>query len=42
MLIISDTSVISNLALIDRLDVLPKLFKSVVMPEAVFRELGNL
>lgn len=38
MIIISDTSVIINLARIDHLSLLPTLFHTVTIPEAVFRE----
>lgn len=42
MLVIRDTSVISNLALIGRLEILERLHDSVIIPEAVCRELGAL
>ncbi|MBP9164636.1 MAG: DUF3368 domain-containing protein [Leptospiraceae bacterium] len=39
MIIISDTSPIINLAVIGRLDILPKLFGTVVIPKEVFEEI---
>lgn len=38
MIIISDTSVISNLIYIDQLEILQKLFSEIIIPEAVNRE----
>ncbi len=42
MLVISDTSFISNLALIGKLELLERLHDTVIIPEAVCRELGAL
>ncbi|MFB2770292.1 DUF3368 domain-containing protein [Pelatocladus sp. BLCC-F211] len=42
MIIISDTSVITNLAAIDHLHLLPKLYDQVKIPEAVYRELTDV
>lgn len=42
MIVVSDTSVISNLHLVGLLNLLPKLFKSVVIPQKVFDELLEL
>lgn len=39
MIIISDTSVINNLAAIDQLDLLQKLYGNIVIPQAVYDEL---
>jgi uncharacterized protein len=39
MIIISDTSCITNLFQIDALQILPKLFGKILIPEAVFNEL---
>ena len=39
MIVISDTSPIINLAIIDKLDLLPQLFDTMVIPEAVFNEI---
>lgn len=39
MIVISDTSPIINLAIIDKLDLLPQLFDTIVIPEAVFNEI---
>lgn len=42
MIIISDTSVITNLAAIQKLQLLPQLYERVTIPEAVYRELTNI
>ncbi|MGJ5676233.1 MAG: hypothetical protein ACR9NN_21945 [Nostochopsis sp.] len=42
MIIISDTSAITNLAAIDHLHLLPKLYDQVKIPEAVYRELTDV
>lgn len=42
MIIISDTSVITNLAAIEQLHLLPQLYHEVIIPEAVYRELTDL
>ena len=42
MIIISDTSVITNLAAIQHLPLLPQLYKQIVIPEAVYRELAEI
>lgn len=39
MIVISDTSPVLNLSLIGRLDVLVSLYKQVLIPPAVYREL---
>lgn len=39
MIIVSDTSPISNLILVDHIHLLPQLFGTVVIPEAVYQEL---
>lgn len=41
-IIISDTSVITNLAAIDRLTLLPQLYGRVTIPAAVYRELAEI
>ncbi|MDB9323564.1 DUF3368 domain-containing protein [Nodularia spumigena CS-586/05] len=41
MIIISDTSPINNLAAINQLDLLQKLYGTVIIPEAVYRELTD-
>ncbi len=42
MIVISDTSVITNLAAIQQLDLLPQLYDRVLIPTAVYAELVNL
>lgn len=42
MIVISDTSAITNLAAIDRLQLLPQLYNQVKIPEAVYRELADI
>lgn len=42
MIVISDTSVITNLAAIDQLQLLPQLYSQVSIPEAVYRELAEI
>jgi len=42
MLVVSDTSPLSNLAIIGRLDLLREQFSEVLMPMAVSRELAAL
>ena len=39
MVIIADTSPLNYLLLIDEVDILPKLYSHIVIPEAVFAEL---
>ena len=39
MLIVSDTSPVINLAVIDQLDLLPKLFREIIIPQAVYDEI---
>ncbi|MFQ3679296.1 MAG: DUF3368 domain-containing protein [Pseudanabaenaceae cyanobacterium] len=39
MSVVSDTSVLTNLAAIDRLSLLPLLYGTVIVPTAVYREL---
>lgn len=39
MIVVSDTSPINNLAAINQLDLLRQLYETVVIPEAVYREL---
>ena len=39
MIIISDTSPIINLAMINRLDLLPQLFGEVIIPQSVYEEI---
>jgi len=39
MVVVSDTSPIINLAIIGQLELLPKLFQTVVLPNAVFEEI---
>lgn len=39
MVVVSDTSPIINLAIIGQLDLLPKLFKTIILPQAVFNEI---
>lgn len=41
MIIVSDTSPINNLAAINQLDLLHQLYGTVVIPEAVYRELTD-
>lgn len=42
MLVVSDTSVLINLAVIGEADILPRLFQTVVAPEAVRTEFARL
>lgn len=42
MIVISDTSVITNLAAIQHLHLLPQLYNQVTIPEAVYRELADI
>ena len=42
MIIISDTSIITNLAAIQYLYLLPQLYNQVIIPEAVYRELIDI
>jgi uncharacterized protein len=39
VIIVSDTSPINNLAAINQLDLLRQLYNTVIIPEAVYREL---
>lgn len=39
MIVVSDTSPITNLAVIGQLDLLRELYQKVILPEAVYREL---
>jgi hypothetical protein len=41
MIVVSDTSPMTNLAAIDQLDILRRLFGSLLIPEAVWSELGR-
>jgi predicted nucleic acid-binding protein len=42
VIVVSDTSPITSLAAIDQLDLLRQLFETVIVPEAVYRELTDL
>lgn len=42
MIVISDTSAITNLAAIQHLQLLPQLYNQVAIPEAVYRELAEI
>lgn len=42
MIVISDTSAITNLAAIQHLHLLFQLYKQVIIPEAVYRELADI
>lgn len=42
MIVISDTSVITNLAAIHHLQLLSQLYNRVLLPEAVYRELADI
>jgi uncharacterized protein len=42
VIVISDTSAITNLAAIDQLKLLPLLYGQVIIPEAVYRELVDI
>ncbi|HYV92179.1 MAG TPA: DUF3368 domain-containing protein [Chitinophagales bacterium] len=42
MIIVSDTSPISNLILIGHLNLLPQLYERIIIPEVVYRELQAL
>lgn len=39
MVIVSDTSPLINLAIIGHLDLIPRLFQSVILPQSVFDEI---
>ena len=39
VIVVSDTSPITNLAAIGKLDLLRELYKTVIIPEAVYAEL---
>lgn len=39
MIVVSDTSVLVNLAWLDRLDILPTLYGEIVIPTAVWEEI---
>ncbi len=41
MIVVSDTSPINYLILIDHIQILPRLFDQVVIPQAVFEELNH-
>ncbi|MFB8789961.1 MAG: DUF3368 domain-containing protein [Potamolinea sp.] len=42
MIVISDTSVFTNLAAIQQLHLLPQLYNQVIIPDAVYRELAEI
>jgi uncharacterized protein len=42
MIIISDTSVVTNLTAVQQLELLPQLYDRVILPEAVYRELADI
>ncbi|MGD1908367.1 MAG: DUF3368 domain-containing protein [Leptolyngbyaceae cyanobacterium] len=42
MIVISDTSAITNLAAINYLQLLPQLYSQIIIPEAVYRELTEI
>ena len=42
MIVISDTSAITNLAAIQHLQLLSQLYNQVIIPEAVYRELADI
>lgn len=42
MIVISDTSALTNLAAIEHLHLLPQLYNQVIIPEAVYRELADI
>ncbi|MDJ1168843.1 hypothetical protein PMG71_05340 [Roseofilum sp. BLCC_M154] len=42
MIVVSDTSVITNLAAIAHLHLLPQLYSPIIIPEAVYRELADI
>ncbi|WP_254446996.1 hypothetical protein [Dolichospermum sp. UHCC 0259] len=42
MIIVSDTSPITNLAAINQLDLLQKLYTGIVIPTAVYNEMCDL
>ncbi|XGB41598.1 MAG: hypothetical protein LVS60_15225 [Nodosilinea sp. LVE1205-7] len=42
MIVISDTSAITNLTAIQHLQLLPQLYNQVTIPEAVYRELAEI
>jgi len=42
VIVISDTSAITNLAAIQHLQLLPQLYTQVIIPEAVYRELTDI
>lgn len=42
MIVISDTSAITNLAAIEHLHLLPQLYSQVTVPEAVYQEFADI
>ncbi len=42
MIVVSNTSAITNLAAINQLKLLPQLYNQVKIPEAVYRELTDI
>jgi predicted nucleic acid-binding protein len=42
MIIISDTSIITNLMQVGKVEILPAAFGQIIIPEAVFKELATL
>ena len=42
MIVVSDTSAITNLAAINQLSLVPLLYQKVIIPEAVYRELVDI
>lgn len=42
MIVISDTSALTNFAAIQHLHLLPQLYDRVTIPEAVYRELADI
>jgi hypothetical protein len=41
MIVVADTSPLNYLVLIDEIDLLPAIFGQVLLPQAVFQELGH-
>ncbi|MDJ0597507.1 MAG: hypothetical protein QNJ37_01485 [Crocosphaera sp.] len=41
MIIISDTSPLSNLAIVGKLHLLPEIYQTIIIPQAVAEELTN-
>ncbi|GCL36172.1 putative nucleic acid-binding protein [Sphaerospermopsis reniformis] len=41
MIVVSNTSPITNLAAIQRIDILEKIYDTIIIPQAVYDEMSN-